>query len=335
MPTYYSPPPPTRSSAPFASRSNSFSHSAQTRRGSNTTAATTSNRTNPSALEPDKHERPAAGGYEMKFPYLFLGSIAAASLLAHKYWPKGFPHGEKEDWELSDLALRAKHRRLAEKAEKAEKAARQVARECLRRRERRGGGGGWCERDCNAYDGAAEGLRGRCRGCGRGRGRCYACADEAYGHVDDAPDWERSRDRWGSLTWRASGENPERDRDRACSTCGYSVFSSRRASSRDRADHFMTTAAYRPSVPERYLLEQSSSTAGVPHPGLRYYLKRSSSITGLNPGSKVLSSTQQSHYDDSRPGEVYVYRDRPTRWRRASFDMSRDGRHVGGYSWDY
>ncbi|KAL2182039.1 uncharacterized protein P884DRAFT_266418 [Thermothelomyces heterothallicus CBS 202.75] len=333
MPTYYNPPAPTRSSAPVASRSISFS---QTRRGSNTTAATTSNRSNPSALEPDRHDRPAAGGYEKKFPYLFLGSIAAASLLAHKYWPKGFPHGEKEDWELSDLALRAKHRRLVEKAEKTEKAARQVARECLRRRERRGGGG-WCERDCNACDDAAEGLRGRCRGYERGRGKCYACADETYGHVDDALSWERPRDRWGSSTWSARGENRDRDRDRdrACSTCGYSVFSSRPASSRDLADLSMATAAYRPSVPERYLLEQSSSTAGVSHPGLRYYLKRSSSITSSNTGSRVLSSTQQSHCDDSRPGEVYVYRDRPTRWRRASSDMSRDGRHVGGYSWDY
>jgi len=49
------------------------------------------------------------------FPYVFLGSIAAASLAAHKYWPKGFPHSEKEDWELSDLALRAQNRRRAER----------------------------------------------------------------------------------------------------------------------------------------------------------------------------------------------------------------------------
>src|SRR5690606_25381604 len=58
------------------------------------------------------------GGSRTKreIPYLFLGSIAAATLVAHKYWPKGFPHGEKEDWELSPLALRAKQRRLAEKA---------------------------------------------------------------------------------------------------------------------------------------------------------------------------------------------------------------------------
>ena len=52
------------------------------------------------------------------FPYVFLGSIAAASLVAHKYWPKGFPHGEKEEWELSDLALHARNRRQAEKDSK-------------------------------------------------------------------------------------------------------------------------------------------------------------------------------------------------------------------------
>lgn len=37
-----------------------------------------------------------------KIPYLFLGSIAAASLLAHKFWPRGVLHGEKEPWELPD-----------------------------------------------------------------------------------------------------------------------------------------------------------------------------------------------------------------------------------------
>ncbi|KAL2155794.1 hypothetical protein VTH82DRAFT_536 [Thermothelomyces myriococcoides] len=193
MPTYRHPP-PTPSSGSLSSRSNSFSHSSQTERGNKTTTATISNRPSSSTLEFGKRERLGAGGYEKKFPYLFLGGVAAVSLLAHKYWPKGFTYGEKEDWELSDLALRAKHRRLAEKAERAEKAARQVARECSRRRERRGGGG-WCEgSDCNAYDDAAEGLRGRGPGYRGGPANCYSYAGEAHGHTGDAIDWDRPRD---------------------------------------------------------------------------------------------------------------------------------------------
>ncbi|KAI0480916.1 hypothetical protein GGR56DRAFT_628121 [Xylariaceae sp. FL0804] len=30
---------------------------------------------------------------------MFIGAVGAASLVAHKYWPRGYPYGEKEEWE--------------------------------------------------------------------------------------------------------------------------------------------------------------------------------------------------------------------------------------------
>ncbi|KAI1861134.1 hypothetical protein JX265_009753 [Neoarthrinium moseri] len=44
----------------------------------------------------------------MKTSLVFLGSVAAATYAAHKYWPKGITYGEKEEWEEENHIKKAK-----------------------------------------------------------------------------------------------------------------------------------------------------------------------------------------------------------------------------------
>ncbi|KAH6612332.1 hypothetical protein B0J18DRAFT_81873 [Chaetomium sp. MPI-SDFR-AT-0129] len=181
MPMYYSPPQTptaltTKPRSPFLprSRSHSFSHpssssspsSSRSRNTSSSTGKSTNTRSSSSTSASNNtstHSRStsatttsntsttskSAHGHS-KTPYIFLGSIAAASYLAHTYWPRGYPHGEKEDWELSGLARRARERRAAEKrAEKAQARAAERGRKVERE--------------------VAEGGQGRGHGKGRGR----------------------------------------------------------------------------------------------------------------------------------------------------------------------
>ncbi|KAK4107708.1 hypothetical protein N656DRAFT_802465 [Canariomyces notabilis] len=110
MPTYHSPPqtparfPLHRTPLPL---STSHFHPSSARNSNTSLGSKT----------PKHRSRKDDDDSQYKIPFVFLGSIAAASWLAHRFWPKGFPQGEKEDWELSDHARRAKQRREAEKAE--------------------------------------------------------------------------------------------------------------------------------------------------------------------------------------------------------------------------
>ncbi|KAK4250622.1 hypothetical protein C7999DRAFT_28957 [Corynascus novoguineensis] len=347
MPTYYSPPPTpstTSSSAPYRNRSNSFSHSTSTSRGTTNTTATSSSssRSRPSISAGGvTHEGTAAGAHK-KPPYLFLGSIAAASLLAHKYWPKGYPYSEKEDWELSDLALRAKQRRLAEKAEKAEKAAaatsgRQAAAGGSRHRRGRGrccccdaeyGG------DCCPYDGGAEGLLSVDGDGRRGRSPYRPITNGGYGHYFKYDDlgWDGAGGRLRSWTGRRDRSRARNDRDWVHGASGYLEPLYRRDSSCKRVGPPTTTAGHQHlAITDQYLLENSSSATGVSRAGLGHYSDRSLS----NVGSLAWGSTQlRYHDDDDHPGEaVYGYRDIPARPRRASFDLSGDKRYGEGYDW--
>ncbi|KAK4226099.1 hypothetical protein QBC38DRAFT_240534 [Podospora fimiseda] len=110
MPTYHTPPPtppPLLSHQPYRSPSRSLSHSRSVTFSE--PPSTTSSKSSHSKKESTPH-------HSQKVPLVFLGSIAAASLLAHKYWPKGYPYGEKEDWELSKHAKKLRDEKLARKA---------------------------------------------------------------------------------------------------------------------------------------------------------------------------------------------------------------------------
>ncbi|TLS30498.1 hypothetical protein PpBr36_03423 [Pyricularia pennisetigena] len=42
----------------------------------------------------------------VKTTAIFLGAIAATTLAVHKFWPKGFPYGPKEEWETREVPKR-------------------------------------------------------------------------------------------------------------------------------------------------------------------------------------------------------------------------------------
>jgi hypothetical protein len=116
--------------------------------------------------------------------------------------------------------------------------------------------------------------------------------------------------------------------------------STTRSTSRERHHHHH----YPPAAPQRYLLEeQSVSTTGpstTTHAGLRYLVEPSKHSVGSSTGSRFVTSEgarYREYYDQDRPEEVvYVYRDAPTRSRRASFDAGRGARrYEGEYGWPY
>lgn len=346
MPTYHSPPQSPITTPPsayrFPSRSHSFSTS--TSASKNDSSSSSSSRSRPSHSRLSKDEEDAAR-HKQKIPYLFLGSIAAASLVAHKYWPKGFPHSDKEDWELSGLALRTKQRRLAEKAEKA---ARRVSGG---RDHYYGSGGSSSGRGFGyGYDdpvGARGGSGGYPGDTGRGgTGGYYYALEEGdrFGRGGssssrDDRGWDRDRggERRPSAThgvpcWSHHG----RDRDYYGVERGGVDPSYRRTTSRERTERLTETERGYPPAPKRYLLGQSAFTAGPSGSGSRYLLERSSSNNGLAVGSRFPTSAPHGYYgyEERRPSEaVYVYRDPPPRPRRASFDVGVPRRYGEGYDW--
>ncbi|KAM7193792.1 hypothetical protein V8F20_008267 [Naviculisporaceae sp. PSN 640] len=50
---------------------------------------------------------------------VFLGSVAVATVCAHKFWPKGFIYGEKEDWE-KEKSFERKKKAVKEELDKVE-----------------------------------------------------------------------------------------------------------------------------------------------------------------------------------------------------------------------
>ncbi|KAK3989449.1 hypothetical protein QBC44DRAFT_369954 [Cladorrhinum sp. PSN332] len=133
MPTYHTPPPtppPLLSQQPYRSPSRSRSQSSRSVTFSEPPSLKSSSSS--SSKHGAKKNEPH---HSQKVPLVFLGSIAAASLIAHKYWPKGYPYGEKEDWELSKHARKLKEEKLARKAERDRSRSRSRSRDRGRERD--------------------------------------------------------------------------------------------------------------------------------------------------------------------------------------------------------
>ena len=337
MPTYHTPPQTpinSSSSLPSLARSNSYTQSASASSRSSRSSRSSGPSKHGSSSKQEEHSH-------HKAPYVFLGSIAAASLLAHKYWPKGYPHGDKEDWELSKWALRAKERRQAEKAARRGGGSSRDSREFLPSATYAND-----EREVRYADYSEEG-----RGRARGREGYYLPREDAA-YNDRRQEWAPAN-HWESNTRESSfGRGRSRSRDRgqdgygemgssSSSSNNFSAYrrasSTTRSSSRERHHH------YPPAAPQRYLLEeQSVSTTGpsTTHAGSRYLLEPSKHSVGSSAGSRFVTSEGAKHwryYDQDRPEEVvYVYRDVPTRSRRASFDAGGGARrYEGEYDWPY
>lgn len=301
MPTYYTPPQsPTRTSPPSLSRSTSYSSS---NRSSTRNDPHSSKKSKPSSSSSSSS---AAAAHKAKdearahgVPYLFLSSIAAASLLAHRYWPKGYPHGDKEDWELSEYGLRARERKLAERA--ARRDSREFGGEVVGRRRSRG------------YDGYDE---GRGRGDYRGEGRRKTEGDRYHRPWGEDAVYYKRRSRSGDR--RLSRREEEMDRSDLYGR------DTTRSTGRDRPWSGESRHRY-DSEPLGYPLASTptssrSSTGG----GSRYLVDRGSSSAGHG-------LSQRRYYDDYPSDVVYFYRDPPMRSRRASFDVD-GGRR---YDWYY
>lgn len=184
-----------------------------------------------------------------------------------------------------------------------------------------GGGGGYDGLSGGGYRRSVDGEYGHADyGHGRGRGREMTRSDG----------WERGRERGGSFT--SHSRSVSRGGHRDYGVDGYVEPPYRRAASREPTERFTTTDRYYPPAPNRYLVEQNTSTAGSSSSGSRYLLERSSS----NAGSRSTSSSQRKYYEEDHPGEViYIYRNPPARPRRASFDAGRVGRYDEGRDWHY
>ncbi|KAK4239596.1 hypothetical protein C8A03DRAFT_32358 [Achaetomium macrosporum] len=291
MPTYYTPPTPVASSSPSylttSSRSSSYSPI-----DSASSSSSSNNRSKLSRLQPGKGAEDKA---KKSIPYLFLGSIVGASLLAHKYWPKGFPHGDKEDWELSELGRRARQRRLAEKAARRGK----------------GAGGGAEEHD---------GYRGRSRSRSRGPDRRWL-RGESRERGNECRQCRQCR----QCVISCRGRSRSRDRPGQIR---------KRSLSRERTDFLTTTERYYHPGPEKYRLERSASITGTSpasSTGSPYSLGRSASSAA----SRFPSPSQGQYYEyDELPSDiVYVYRDSRPRSRPASLGAGGVRQRDDGLVW--
>ncbi|KAI1487568.1 hypothetical protein F5X96DRAFT_142251 [Biscogniauxia mediterranea] len=99
MPRYITPSPSTSRSC-SRSRSRSYSRSQSSfRRGRSIDSSYRGRRTrSPSSSVSPSTAHDAKEKTVVKSSLAFLGAIGAASLIAHKCWPKGVLYGEKEEW---------------------------------------------------------------------------------------------------------------------------------------------------------------------------------------------------------------------------------------------
>lgn len=231
-------------------------------------------------------------------PFLFLSSIAAASLLAHKYWPRGFVHGRKEDWELSELALRARRRRQAEREEAA--------------RRREGREGRRTPTSCRAAHDDRGPLRAERRGDGRG---CYYYYYYYHHHPSrGGEEGEEVEEVEDASACRSSS----RGWDWGDATGGTATTSSTPRTMAGRR----WSASHRELPTARSYLPERDAAAGYP-------VERSATSAGSRfSGSGSGRFSRRGNFGGDRSSEVvHVYHDAPARSRRVSFDAGYDRYH--------
>ncbi|KAK4639835.1 hypothetical protein QC761_701430 [Podospora bellae-mahoneyi] len=307
----------------------------------------------------DNHEE---GGH--KIPYVFLGSIAAASFLAHKYWPKGYVYGDKEDWELSKYERRAREKLQAAKAAKRGKVKEREVKSYSPpppahdgREARRGGyaykGPPPVSHRREVYKEQEEGEvysnPGSRRGSLRGAAPRGRIDPRGYYNDDDreytrglseyavAPSVLRSKSQSGGDQFY-SDVAPSRDRS----------LPPRRASSVANEEYYMTPAIgpaasrnrdshYPPPPPRSYVSGRELSRP-------RYLIEEpraGPSLLARPESMRGRELQRRPYYDEEvvalrapREEVVYLYRDAPSaRSRRASVDLGA-GRNRA-FDWDY
>ncbi|KAK4187159.1 hypothetical protein QBC35DRAFT_241109 [Podospora australis] len=380
MPTYYTPPPTPLPALPSPaplppSREDSWSRSddnysqSQTTRTSKSSSSSSSKSRRHSSRS-DPHGGGGGGGgkhddeesHSHKIPLAFLGSIAAASYLAHKYWPKGFIYGDKEDWELSRSAREYREKIAAEKAaNRREKERFNIFRNHH-------------DRHSSSVPPPLPPLEYADREQRRAGYRSSAAVGAGAGGAATAAGYySRKEEEIESEIYRRGRDPRERrlppparvlSRDRDGGYDGYSEtdygleggpgrYHHRRTPSRERGtiggfnSEFVSSSMERPSrrdsyyppPPQRHILEKSNSHAGsaigsrYSDPEPRYLPENSKGSAASDPifkRAKPIRQQRPRYYEDDphppRASEVvYVCRDAalpPSRARRASVDAT-------------
>ncbi|KAK0662998.1 hypothetical protein QBC41DRAFT_329416 [Cercophora samala] len=357
MPVYYTPPPTPPPAIPSPSPPPSprlalpdpasypsypSSHSSRSRsKSTKSSLSSSSSSFSPKSKHSHSSDHHEEGSH--KIPYVFLGSIAAASLLAHKYWPKGYIYGDKEDWELSKYERKARERLQAEKAAKRGK---------LNEREVKGYGGTsppppaykeYEERE-EIYSNAGSRRESLTGAAPRGR------IDPRDYHHNDR-EYVRGRPEYATASSVLQRSKSQSGREHSYPTAAPSLdrpLPPRRASSTADDEYYMTPAigpaairnrdAYYPPPPQRsYVTGRESSRP-------RYLIEEARaepSLFARPESARGRESQRRPYYDDHvaaprapREEVVYVYREAPSaRTRRASVDLG--GGRNRAFDWDY
>ena len=222
---YTSPPPtPPGSPPPHSSRSHSHSGTSSHHSHSNSHSQSRSHSRSSSVSRPESPVPDTRADSAIKTSLVFLGTVAAATFAAHKFWPKGITYGDKEDWEMEKAQEKA-HQKV--KQDMREDKARARRDEGPNRRRDRGG------------HGDRETRRAMYReGSGRESERSASSVETGRGYVT----YERTSERDGSS--RSGSRDRRSIRDRDDEEERYSQ-SSRRGS------------RYYPPAPARYAAEPS------------------------------------------------------------------------------
>ncbi|KAB5513351.1 hypothetical protein GE09DRAFT_1231975 [Coniochaeta sp. 2T2.1] len=198
MPTYHSPssspsrsprssvsPPPRRRSNGARSRSRRRSPSPSSSISRSRSRSRSASRSRTQRLRdkfPEDGLSEAKSESIVKTSLVFLGAVGAATLAAHKFWPKGITYGEKEEWECVE---------------------KKKVRAAVREADAEGRGGSRGGRDGRGVAGRDNGGRGDGRrgvvvAAGAGGAAGYAASSSSGGSRGDRDrdrDRERERDR--------------------------------------------------------------------------------------------------------------------------------------------
>lgn len=249
-----------------------------------------------------RYEEPEKPESLIKSSLVFLGSVAAATLCAHRFWPKGFTYGEKEDWEVEqELRHRNGHHRHSSRRGDGDEKDKHRRRDRGARRE------GYRRRSSNGLE-TAEG-----RYLAEEKEMGLEPGEEVVYRIKEKRRSSRSRDR-SRGSHRSKDRSRDRSSDRGWDRHGDRGRSYARSSSRDPASPESRAARkerrYYPPAPQRYAIDRSGSTTGLP--------RRSSLDSGR---SRKYYYSDHEVVDDQQPELVYARREPPPlRSRRGSID---------------
>ncbi|OIW22793.1 hypothetical protein CONLIGDRAFT_687208 [Coniochaeta ligniaria NRRL 30616] len=197
----------------------------------------------------------------VKTSLVFLGAVGAATLAAHKFWPKGITYGEKEEWECERKKEARRAVREAEGDVKGEKVGRRGGEGRGRGGREEGGrrgaaaaaaGGGYAGSSVSSGSGSGRDRGERSGGRGGGNGGGYYAREEVVVR-DRSVDVGRSRSR---MRERSADRYRGASRGDRFDAGPPAAVVERRTSRTRELDYY-------PPSPPRRMVECGGSTAGA------------------------------------------------------------------------